>query len=58
MSRLVENRVIGCKICEEKKGGGVIIQADDIGRHRPMGAPPPGGGEASVGTQFLLQEHY
>ena len=34
---VVKNGVIGCKICEKK---GVIIQADDIGRH--MGMPPGG----------------
>ena len=35
MWTVVKNGVIGCKICEKK---GVIIQADDIGRH--MGVPP------------------
>ena len=32
----IKNGVSGCKICEKK---GVIIQAEDIGRH--MGVPPP-----------------
>ena len=41
---VVKNGVIGCKTCEKK---GVIIQADDIGRH--MGVPPPPGFYANLG---------
>ena len=35
---VVKNGVIGCKICFKK---GVIMQADDFGRHTDMGVPPP-----------------
>ena len=52
MWTVVKNGVIGCKICVKK---GIIIQADDIGRHIgvPSPTPPPQHSLHFIGCKYL-----